>query len=978
MKPSPWRRLVGACTALCLGLCMGLLAPVGVHPAWAQVAPAGQAGAAPPKATSRPVPAKATPAKPAPAPAAAVAATGISGPGYRSGPVPGWVQPVPVPVPADTRGWAPTTGGARRELLVDIQHHWAGGKPQLYQRLRSVATESQALGGVSQLQIPFNPAFHTVVLHHATVWRNGRALDRLADARTELMRREQRLEQQVIDGVQTLLLLLSDVRVGEPVEVAYTVEGDNPIYEGRVGAGYQLAWDTPVDLLHLRIEASADRPLAANTLATDLQPERFTERGLQVLRVVRQQVLPVQQEQATPPWFKVYPALMVSDYRDWEEVRGWAQRLFALPAQPDPAVLAKAESLRATGKTGAALVDAALSFVQDEIRYFSVSLGESSHRPKPAARTLAERLGDCKDKVVLLNTLLQALGFDARPALVAMTRNRGLAHFLPSHEMFDHVVTRLVLDGQVRYLDGTLAGQGRTLAQRGHYPYGLALVVGEGPGLQPAMPPADAPNQLAFEQRWDLRQPGAPVRLELTVRARGLQAEGLRNTLAQGGAQRLAEGLGGAHARVLPGLQPVGAPEVQDDRDSNTVSLRQAFEHPDPGQYERGAIELEFAAIELLDVLVGPPETQRRTPFLIDQPLVVDSRIEVLPPMPLSFKPPAPLELANRHFRYTVRLEVQPERVVFDRRFERRADEVLPADLSAFREQLLRARQAAGGKLRLPLVQTAGLEAEFERIDRRVRSAPGARQDNLNNLLLRNEVARLFDTQALSRIRTGSLLAARVLAQRAIAHNLLGDFAAGLADADAALTALPEHEPALDARGVALVGLGRLDDALPAFEALARRGNRAAALNWLGSVQLVRGQPAAAEQVLREAVATGGDDDREFALLWLYLAAEQLGRGQAAIAPHVAAADPNKLTGALLHFFAGRIDQAALLKLAGQPAEMARLNLAEAWFFIGQQQLVRGQTDDALRSLRRVLDTGALPFREYTYALLLVARLAPR
>jgi len=885
---------------------------------------------------------------------------------------------VPGEVPTDAKAWQPPGGGARRELLADTQFRTGDSKPQWYQRLRAVATDTQALGSVSQIQIAFNPAFQTVILHHAWVWRDGKPLDRLRDARHELMRREQRLELQVIDGVQTLLLIFNDVRVGEAVEVAYTIEGENPIYEGRIAGGFQLAWDNPVDLLHVRVDAPADRPLALRTLAVELTPERLSEGGRQVVRVLRRQVPGVQQEVATPPWFKVFPALDFSEYRDWGEVDAWAARLFAQPAQPDAAILAKAEALRAGGKSGAALVDAALQFVQDEIRYFSVSLGESSHRPKPAARTLADGFGDCKDKVMLLNALLQALGFEARPALVSMHRNRGLAQFLPGHDNFDHVVTWLKLEGQVRYLDGTMSGQGRQLASRGYFPYGLALVVGMGPALQPALPPADALNTLAFDQRWDLRQPGAPVKLEVTVRGRGLSAEGLRNSLAQGGAQRLAEGLGGAHARVLPGLKPIGAPEVLDDRDTNTVSLRQAFEHPDPGQFDRGSLEIELTAVELMDVLVGPPETQRRTPFLVDQPQVAESRIEVLPPLPPGFKPAAPFELANRHFRYTVRMAVAPDKVVFERRYERRADEVLPADLPAFREQLLRARQAAGGRLRLALVPLTGLEPEFDRIDRRLRSARGARQDNLNGILVRNEVGNLLATRALDRIVPGSPLAARVRADRAITRNLLGDFANGLDDAEAALARLPELEAALEARGVALVGRGRLDEAVGAFDAAGRVGNKAQALNWTGSVQLVRGEPALAEAALREAVASGGGDDREFALLWLYLAAERQGRGREAVAPHVGGADLGKLTGQLLHFLDGRIDQAALLKFAQANADMARLNLAEAWFFIAMQQWVRGDLDNARRGWQQVVDIGATPYRETTFARLLLERSGPR
>ena len=72
-------------------------------------------------------------------------------------------------------------------------------------------------------------------------------------------RREARLEQQVLDGAETLLLVLSDVRVGDAVELAYSIEGENPIFEGRMSGGIRLAYDTPVELLHHRWVAPAKR-----------------------------------------------------------------------------------------------------------------------------------------------------------------------------------------------------------------------------------------------------------------------------------------------------------------------------------------------------------------------------------------------------------------------------------------------------------------------------------------------------------------------------------------------------------------------------------------------------------------------------------------------------------------------------------------------------------------------------------------------
>ena len=952
------------CWQLLLVLCMACTG----GPAWAQV---------PATAVAKPAPARKPAAtRPAAAASAAVAVPAApavrSGEGWRVGPHPAWVQPVPGE-PAEGTPWpAPKVAadGGRRDLLWDAQQRYGQGKPQFHFRQRVLVTQSQALGQASQWQVNFNPAFQTVVLHEAVLWRDGKRLDRLADARIELVRREQRLEQQVIDGTQTLLLVLNDVRVGEPVELSYTLEGENPIYEGRIDTGAQLASEVPVDLLHLRIEAPAERMLQARVLATTLEPERLTEGGRQVIRVLRRDVAPVRQEQGTPPWIKVFPALDVTEYRSWAEVDAWAQRLFALPATPHADIAARAAAFQATGKTGEALVAEVLRFVQDEIRYFSVSLGESSHRPKAPEQTLAERLGDCKDKVMLLNALLRALGFEARPALVSMQRNRGLAQFLPSHGQFDHVVTHLRLDGTVRFLDATISGQGGPLAVRGYLPYGLALVVGQGEALQPAMPPASALNELHFEQRWDLSQPGKPARLAVVLRARGLVAEGMRSGVAQGGLDRLAESIGGAHTRVQPGLRRVGEARLSDDRDSNTLQVQLDFEHADLGEYELGSMLVEFNAIELSDMLVGPAEQQRRTPFLIEQPALATSRIEVITPQPMQARPPAPTEVADRHFRLAVSTEVQDKRLALVRRYERRSDEVLPADLPAFRENLIKARQQLGSRLRLAVLEPATLDAVFNPIGPRVRSSPGFRDDNAARLQIRQELALGLATQVLLRTGNDAPLAQRVRAERALNANLLGSFDTGLSDAELVLKKDASSANALEARAVALVGLGRLEDSLPAFEAMAAAGKRSAAQHWMGAVQLSLGRAAAAEALFREVVASGGGDEREFALLWLFLSAERqgLGRGREAIAPHVASADAKKLTGALLLHFDGQLSREALMKVVSGQREMARPNEAEAYFYLGQWALAKGQADEAQRAFKQVLATGVVMYRETTFA----------
>ena len=67
-------------------------------------------------------------------------------------------------------------------------------------------------------------------------------------------------------------------------------------------------------------------------------------------------------------------------------------------------------------------VVAALEFVQSEIRYFSVSLGENSHRPASPDIVLKRRYGDCKDKSLLLMTLLDELKIPSKVVLLTHIR----------------------------------------------------------------------------------------------------------------------------------------------------------------------------------------------------------------------------------------------------------------------------------------------------------------------------------------------------------------------------------------------------------------------------------------------------------------------------------------------------------------------------------------------------------------------------
>jgi transglutaminase-like putative cysteine protease len=65
-------------------------------------------------------------------------------------------------------------------------------------------------------------------------------------------------------------------------------------------------------------------------------------------------------------------------------------------------------------------------WVATNIRYVSVSLGDGRLVPHDAYEVLKNQYGDCKDHVVLLEALLDAVGIPSSPALI----NLGAAYKL--------------------------------------------------------------------------------------------------------------------------------------------------------------------------------------------------------------------------------------------------------------------------------------------------------------------------------------------------------------------------------------------------------------------------------------------------------------------------------------------------------------------------------------------------------------------
>ena len=147
------------------------------------------------------------------------------------------------------------------------------------------------------------------------------------------------------------------------------------------------------------------------------------------------------------------PSVQLTTYKSWEELGAWYGSLERERRVPDDTVKSEAATL-VKGKTDdMAKVQALYDYVSSNIRYVSLSFGLGRFQPHAASEVLANGYGDCKDKNTLLAALLDAEGFHSTSVLIGS--HMKLDPEVPSPSQFDHVITRVPVDGKEIWLDST-------------------------------------------------------------------------------------------------------------------------------------------------------------------------------------------------------------------------------------------------------------------------------------------------------------------------------------------------------------------------------------------------------------------------------------------------------------------------------------------------------------------------------------------
>jgi|GEM_PF-397540 len=554
----------------------------------------------------------------------------------------------------------------------------------------SYSLESEAgLENGAQIYLDYDPAYQQLQLHQLDVVRKGQRVSRIESADIQLIQRETDLDRLIYNGEKTLSIVLDDMRVGDIVDYSYSIIGENPVYDDHFMASFRLNWDVPVAEVNIAVNWQKPGELfwsfSGESEALDQSATPKGKRyGIQLKNVE-----PYIGDGEEPSWFLPYRRLHFSEFSSWADVVNWGLPLYNSALQAHPDIDALAKKIQSSHKQKYRQLAAALAFVQSDIRYLGIEMGENSHKPSLAVDTLSRRYGDCKDKVVLLNALLAALDIDAYPALVHTRLKGSIQRLQPTANAFNHVISYVQVNNKVYWLDPTRQyqlGSPSDIFQK-NYKQALVLKVGN-----TALTPINTDNSFSLkrvEESFDLRLANEePASYSINTVFQGLYAENEWSYQQGDSTAAIEKNYLNYYREFYPGIAGAKPPASHVDEQKAQVKTDEHYQIADFWQVGDSGSKLYgyFYGNAISAVLRKPETINRHSPFALSYPQNIVQDIEILlPNAGWSFDSENVVE-DNAHFTFTYNVTFDADenklRLLFH--FLTKADAVSVEDIAEY------------------------------------------------------------------------------------------------------------------------------------------------------------------------------------------------------------------------------------------------------------------------------------------------------
>jgi transglutaminase-like putative cysteine protease len=499
---------------------------------------------------------------------------------------------------------------------------------QSFFRRKSIKILTEAgIQNSSEVSVSFDPSYEQLTFHTIRIIRGNTIIDQLNLSKIKTIQQEKQLDRYLYNGSLSSVLFLEDVRKGDIIEYSYTIKGLNPIFRGKYADIYDMDFMVPVGCLYYKLIIPKGRQVSIKNNNTGIHPNIIEEPADIVYEWKAEQVKPLRLQDNIPSWYDPYSIVMVSEYKSWKEVNDWAMGLFPVVKTVSPGLQKKIDEIKASYADQEKQAAAAIRFVQDDVRYMGIEMGEGSHKPGYPDKIFSQRFGDCKDKSYLLSTILRRLGMESYPVLINTSAKKSITERLPSATCFDHVTVFLKLNNKEYWFDPTISFQRGPLDLISYpdYQYGLIIQPGND---HLTMINKKEPGMMVVKEIFDIPDMSGKARLTVTSRYTGSFADDMRSGFNNSSNYEMQKSFRDYYANFYDQIT-ADSIHKEDDENNGLFITKEYYSIEGLWKLEGGVKKASFDPYVIDGIIKRPKDTRRKMPFKLTWPAKYKEDVEI-------------------------------------------------------------------------------------------------------------------------------------------------------------------------------------------------------------------------------------------------------------------------------------------------------------------------------------------------------------
>lgn len=515
---------------------------------------------------------------------------------------------------------------------------------ETFYRYVTKITENVGVQAGSSINISYDPSYQKLEIHEVKVIRNGNTINKLNIEDFQLIRREMSAETYIYDGSLSAITNLSDIRIDDIIDYSFTIKGFNPVHKNHFATSFFLNSYEPIGQLNISI--ITNKKLDLKYLNTKNIFKKSKNKYGTIYKITDKNIKPCEFEENTPSSEIILSTAYVSDYSSWKQVTNWGVKTYRVSENLSKKLLKKISAIKSTYKTEGEQINATLNFVQDEVRYLGLESGIGAYKPHSPNKVFEQRFGDCKDKSLLMVTMLNAMNIEAYPMLVNTYLGNTILNLLPSHNLFDHCVVKVkTKKGRDLWYDTTISNQGGDFKTVTFPDYRVGLVLKKGNDTFDEITSL-YDNSIEITDNYVLEEVGKGATLNTATIYKDSEADAMRAYFQNNSINAIKKEYENFYTNYFFGIKSLENPRYEDDIEKNTFKTFENYKIDSIWELNGdNQIQAFFYPYAIINALSIPTNLKRERPYALKFPATRRHNINI--------KLPRAWNLKNNYFDIT-------------------------------------------------------------------------------------------------------------------------------------------------------------------------------------------------------------------------------------------------------------------------------------------------------------------------------------